>query len=221
MNLLKKMNSKIFRRTLNLLMFVLLFALMSVHFWGSLPHEIIGTLMLVLFVLHLMLNARWYLSIFKGRINLLKVFRSILNVALVVDTVCVFASGIALSHHVFAFLNIESGMSTARLVHLCATYWFFVLISLHIGLHVNGERLKKRKFSVAVLAAVSGYGIYAFIQRELFDYMFLRTMFPFMDFEESRLLFFADYLAMMILFISCSVIVKMIHKKLTSTEAKR
>ena len=40
-----------------------------------------------------------------------------------------------LSNHVFAFLNIRGGMSFARLLHMATSYWGFVLMALHLGLH--------------------------------------------------------------------------------------
>ena len=43
-----------------------------------------------------------------------------------------------------------------------------------------------------------------FIKRDLADYLFLRTEFVFMDFIESTVLFYLDYLAIMGLFIFIS-----------------
>lgn len=42
-------------------------------------------------------------------------------------------SGIMISRHIFPSLN--GGLSFARTAHLLASYWGFVLMSLHIGLH--------------------------------------------------------------------------------------
>lgn len=53
--------------------------------------------------------------------------------------------------------------------------------------------------AAGVLVAI--YGMKVFIQRTLFDYMFLRTQFVFLDFNESKLWFYLDYLAMMGAFI--------------------
>ena len=82
-------------------------------------------------------------------------------------------SGIMLSNHVFAWLGIESGASFARTAHLLASHWYYVFMSLHIGLHVSliANRLglagafKSMAALVAtrvVAALVAGYGIYAF-----------------------------------------------------------
>ena len=87
--------------------------------------------------------------------------------------------------------------------------WFTVY---HLGLHWNmmtgmagravrkpseirGKLLKALGFVIAV------YGVYAFLKRELADYMFLRSEFVFFDFEEPLILFYVDYIAIMGLFI--------------------
>ena len=53
---------------------------------------------------------------------------------------------------------------------------------------------------VGVLSAVSLYGCYSFVKRQLADYMFLKSAFVFFDYSEPRVYFFLDYIAMMILF---------------------
>ena len=40
-----------------------------------------------------------------------------------------------ISGTVFAFLDITRGVSVARSLHLAASYWGMVLMSVHIGLH--------------------------------------------------------------------------------------
>lgn len=45
--------------------------------------------------------------------------------------------------------------------------------------------------------AVAAYGLVVFIKRDFPDYMLLKSEFVFMDYEESKFLFFMDYLALM------------------------
>ena len=49
---------------------------------------------------------------------------------------------------------------------------------------------------------VSLYGVYAFVHRQFPAYMTLRSQFVFFDYSEPRLFFFADYLAIMVLFVT-------------------
>lgn len=51
--------------------------------------------------------------------------------------------------------------------------------------------------AIAVILAV--YGVYAFIKRQIGDYLLMKMHFVFYDYTESVLFFMADYLAVMIL----------------------
>jgi hypothetical protein len=48
---------------------------------------------------------------------------------------------------------------------------------------------------------VAGYGLYAFLKNQFLFYMFLTSSFVFFDFKRPVLLFFAEYIAIMGLFI--------------------
>lgn len=58
--------------------------------------------------------------------------------------------------------------------------------------------IKNRSAVVFVLSsAVSVYGLWAFIKRDFLTYIFLKTEFVFLDFNESKILFYIDCLAIM------------------------
>lgn len=118
------------------------------------------------------------------------------------------ASGIILSSYIFAGLRIRGWSALARQVHMLCSYWGFLLMSLHLGLHWSMVLAAVRRFSKAQWLRWLGwltaaYGVYALWKRGLPEYLFLRTHFVFFDYEEPVLFFFADYLAIMGLFIFC------------------
>lgn len=93
---------------------------------------------------------------------------------------------------------------------MLASYWGFVLMSVHLGLHwgmVMGmaRRLCRTKEGSAartvvlrlLAAAVCIFGICAFVKNNIADYLFQRSQFVFFDMEQPLVLFFAEYLAMM------------------------
>ena len=61
---------------------------------------------------------------------------------------------------------------------------------------------------LVILTAVSLYGIYAFITRGFIDYMFMKTVFAFYDYSQSVMIFLADYLAVMILFMMLGLVIE-------------
>jgi len=205
----------------DLLMILFLLALMGWHLWGDTAHEWIGTGMLLLFVLHHALNVGWYGSLFRGKWRLARVVQNAINLLLFADMLCLTASGIMMSRHVFGFLNLNGGMGLARSLHLVGSYWGFVLMSMHMGLHGGvmarlggvSNRIKAMAARV-ILAIVSAYGLWAFIQRGFPTYMTLQSQFVFFDFTESPFLFYLDYLAIMVLFAAATFyLTRLLHRR--------
>lgn len=175
-------------------------------------HEIIGVLLIVVWALHVYANRRWFKAVFRGRYNPYRIMQTVVNCGMLICAVFLAISGVMLSNHVFAFLGIESGASFARTAHLLASHWYFVFIALHIGLHVNvifsrlgvAQFVMKSRGVVVVsriaVALASAYGVYAFIERGLWKYLTLQQPFFFMDLERGYVLFFVDYIAMIVAF---------------------
>ncbi|HIS68722.1 MAG TPA: DUF4405 domain-containing protein [Candidatus Gallacutalibacter stercoravium] len=208
--------------------------LMGYQFWGDVAHEWIGAGMFLLFILHHILNGNWYKSLFKGRYTPSRIFQLIVDLLVFLAMIGLMVSGIMLSNHVFSFLNIHGGMSFARLTHMAASHWGFVLMALHLGLHwgmflgMARKTLKLRQPSRVrkILLPVLGtgiaiYGLIVFIQRDLLTYMFLQTEFVFLDFGESIPLFYLDYLAMMGAFIFLAYYISMLLKKWSGKRTPR
>jgi hypothetical protein len=118
-------------------MTVSLMALIGRQFWGDVAHEWIGAGMFVLFVAHHVLNLSWHKTMFKGRHTPYRIVRLITDVLVFVAMIGLMVSGIMLSQHVFVFIPISGGTAFARILHLLASYWGFVLMTLHLGLHWN------------------------------------------------------------------------------------
>ena len=91
--------------------------------------------MLILFIVHHVLNGAWYRNLFRAKYTGMTVLINAVDLILLATMVCLMASGIAMSRHVFSFLPISGGMGTARLIHMAACYWGFVLMAFHLGLH--------------------------------------------------------------------------------------
>ena len=180
------MKHKTRRTVLDIAMTVLLPMLMAYSLIGETFHEVIGTAMLLLFVTH-------------------HILRTAADLLLLVLMILQPVSGILMSRHLYTFIQIGGISAVSREVHLMAAYWSFVLLSVHAGMHLAApmRRIKSKAASgwlTAIWIPVSAYGIYAFIKRQLPDYMFRKTIFAYFDFSEPRIYFFLDYLAIMLLF---------------------
>ena len=180
-------------------------------------HEVIGVALMVVWGVHLYANRRWFKATFRGRYNPFRITQAVVNYGMIICVVFLAVSGVMLSNHLFAFFGIESGASFARTAHLLASHWYFVFISLHIGMHV-GVIYNRLKFALLlewtrgsafaswkvvtriIVALVSVYGIYAFVERGLWKYLTLQQPFFFMDMERGYILFFVDYISILALF---------------------
>ena len=139
-----------------------------------------------------------------------------------------------MSRHVFSYLRIEGGMMLARRLHILGAYWGFALMSLHLGLHWSMLMgMAKKRFGLvkpskgrAIVLFLAGlviaaYGLAVFLRRELPSYMLLQNEFVFLDYDEPKLLFYLDYLAMMGLFVFIAHYLTKALKKLSAPKARR
>lgn len=204
----KKLICKI---TIDILMLAAMPVLMAYMLAGEMLHEWLGAGIFVLFILHHILNCQWIKNIFHGKYTVSRSIKTIVNVLILCMIIGLAYSGIVLSRHVFADLDIHASRAFARKIHMFCSYWGFVLMSLHFGFHwdmflgIAGKLTKKisvmRTFILRVLAsAIAVYGINVFVKREIGSYMLMKIQFVFFDMEESFLKFILDYLAIMGLF---------------------
>ena len=193
-------------------MTVILLLLMAYSLVGEKAHEWLGISMFVLFILHHVMNNKWSRSVFKGRYTPYRVLQTTFVVLALASMLGSMVSGIILSRYAFSFLPITGGSSWARMLHMLSAYWGFAFISLHLGLHWSMmmgmvKRMFRKPSAVrawivrCVGFLIAGYGVYAFLKREIGSYMLLKIQFVFFDFDEPLILFILDYIAVMGLFV--------------------
>ena len=193
-------------------MTAVLLLLMAYSLVGEAAHEWLGIGMFALFIVHHILNSSWCRNIFKGKYTPFCIWQTALIVLVLACMLGSMVSGIVISRHALAPLSITGGQSWARTLHMLSAYWGFVFMSLHLGLHwsmmmsmarrMGAKPSVLRSWAVRVVGfLIAGYGVYAFIKREIGSYMFLRTQFVFFDFGEPLILFLIDYIAVMGLFV--------------------
>ena len=83
---------------LDLLMTVVLLVLMAFQITGQELHEWFGTGMLVLFLMHNVLNFKWYKNLFKGRYTMFRALQTVINLAVLISMLCLAYSGMSVSY---------------------------------------------------------------------------------------------------------------------------
>ena len=180
----------------------------SYFFPADIVHEILGIILFVLWAVHITLNRRWYGAIFRGKYTARRILQTVINCGILICVIFLMISGIILSNHVFAFLRVQNGLGFARVAHLLSSHWYFLFMSLHIGLHVEmiAAKIKVPKEGLSaiilrvIIILISIYGIYAFITRGIWRYLILQQQFFFLDLERGYFLFALDYISIITLF---------------------
>ena len=225
------------RLPLDIMMTLVSIVLMGGNFLfpAEIVHEILGVGLFVLWGVHIALNRLWYSAIFRGKYNPYRIMQTVINCCILICTIFLMISGIILSNQLFTFLNIQSGLGFARIAHLLASHWYYLFMSLHIGLHVGmiANRIKQKKIvgndsskeesqpqfkvrkiiSHILLFFACAYGLYAFIARGVWKYLVLKQQFFFFDLERGYILFAMDYISIIILFATISHFIAKLLKK--------
>ena len=139
---------------------------------------------------------------------------ALLFISIVLTAVC----GMAMSSKAVPFLYGILPVSFARRFHLSMSYWSFVLMGFHLGLHVPamtaGWKMNKtvRAILAAVFVVIAGFGFMLFLKNGIPGYLFFRSPFAFFDYGKSGPAVFAENFVMLIAFAflgaSCASLMK-------------
>lgn len=201
MEMTKMKYKRVVKIIIDIAMYLIFVALMQEHLWSDKLHEWIGVTLFALFIVHNILNIRWYKTIFKGKYTASRIMLSVVNIALLAAMLCCMISSVLVSGKVFAFLNL-GGAKFGRTLHLAATAWAFVLMSLHLGLHFTpfANKLKQRalilRIGQIITVILAVYGIYVFIGRAFYEELFYLTEYKFFDTDKSAAAYFFETIAM-------------------------
>lgn len=209
------MNPKmIIKILIDILMTVTLLFLMSYQIMEERTHELIGSVMGILFISHIYLNSWWYKNLLKGRYTYFRIIQTVINFLILGTMLSSMFSGIMMSRYVFRFLSVRTNASFARLLHMGAAYWGFVLMSAHLGLHwgmmlgMFNRMLKIKKehniFMRLLGTGIAVHGAYTFYRLDLWSYMLIKNQFVFFDFEQSAVSVLFDYFTIMGLWVFIS-----------------
>ena len=191
------------KRIVDVFMTVLLLCLMAYQVTGEVLHEWLGIGMTALVIIHQILNRRWYGAVLGGKYNAYRVLSTVINLALLLAFALTAFSGMSMSGHAVPFLYGITKVSFARRTHLSMSHWAFVLMGLHMGMHipVMFAKLKltdtvKTIFS-AVFCCIAGTGLFLFLKSGMMDYLLFNVPFAFLDYEKAGVLVYLENILML------------------------
>lgn len=193
------------KKILDIIMTVLLLFLMAYQVTGETLHEWIGIIMTLLVIVHQILNRKWYSVLFKGKYNGYRTMSTIVTVLLLVSFALTALCGMAMSAHAVPFMYGMFKLSFARVMHLAMSHWSFVLMGVHLGLHIPaiiGSLSEKTKTVIYWCASIiAGIGLYLFTKSGMNDYMLFRSAFAFLDYDSPGWLIILQNLTMLLFWI--------------------
>lgn len=205
-------SNMLIRMVIDLSMTVLMLVAMAYQITGNTIHELVGVLLFSLFIVHNILNRRWYKTIFKGKHNLRRILSIAVNLLFLVSMAVVMISSVPISRDLFAFIPINNNMSLLQ-IHIITSYWGFILMSVHIGMSwgtiINAVRKMKgitstnriRTIVLRILAVlIVVYGVQASFEREMFYKLTVYNPFGWNS-DKSSMGFLIDHLSIMGIYI--------------------
>lgn len=203
----------LYRLVIDVSMTVLMLVAMAYHITGNTIHETVGVVLLVLFIVHNILNRRWYKTILKGKYNLRRILSILVNILFLVSMAAVMISSVPISRDIFPNSITNNDMILLQ-IHVMTSYWGFIFMSIHIGISWGTIISAMRKMTgisstspirnilsrvIAVLIVV--YGVQSSFEREMLSKLTIYNPFGWYS-SESTMQYLIDYLSMMGIYIS-------------------
>ncbi|MDO4493672.1 MAG: flavodoxin [Clostridia bacterium] len=167
-----------------------LLLLMSYQVAYDAAHEWTGICMTALMATHQILNRKWYIALFRGKYGALRIFQTVINLLLVGCFLTTALCGINMSVYAVPFLADFMKASTGRRMHLALSHWSFILMGLHLGLHLSAmvrgaKRKSVRRIGFSLSIIVAGCGLWIFLRNNFPDYLLFQRHFAFIDYGKA------------------------------------
>ncbi|WP_094605782.1 hypothetical protein SPSIL_005690 [Sporomusa silvacetica DSM 10669] len=216
------------RNLLNTVIALLGLVLMNYRFTGNLPHELLGSVFLILVLWHNGLNRRWYTTWFKGKQNSRGILLNVINIFFVAAMLVTIISGFLISQSIFPYVTLRGANAIfVHGLHQGAAYASFILMGIHLGMHWEtlwirlkrwlGSEKSKKSIRIAgniFAACVVLYGIDASFANRVGSNLMMEHM-PKMRGQASVLRFFTDFLAIFGCYTAITHYVLSLLKKVT------
>ena len=204
----------LFRLLLDFMAVSLLLAAMAYYAFDNATHEVAGTAMFLLLIVHNIFNRRWYGTITKGRREARSLTTKAINLSLLLAMLILLATSLVISQTVFSFLSLTSTF-TIRQIHTLVAYAVVLIVGLHLGLKwtmlmgIARMRMGMSEGSVSrsvglrtIALVISAAGAYALFDQNVGSKLLMRPSFAFGDLERPMPIFVLQHLGMVGLFAS-------------------
>ncbi len=203
----------LFRLALDLVAAVLLLVGLAYWWLGNVVHELVGTAMFLLVIIHNVFNRRWYATVSVMRRQARGWINAVFTLALLIAMLTLLVTSVLISHALSGVMSPYSGF-TVRQIHTFTAYWLLVLVSIHLGLRwpmIMGvarnlfglsKQSRARTLALQVIALlVAIHGVWSSFVLGIGTKLAMQMTLDWWNFEESVVGFFGHCLAISGLYI--------------------
>ena len=197
----------LFRLFFDLLAAALL--LFSLAYWwlGNTAHELAGTAMFLLLIVHNVFNRRWYGTIHRGGREARGLINIVITAPLLVAMLVLLVTSVLISNTLSGVMSPYGGF-TVRQIHTLAAYWALVIVSIHLGLRwpmimgvarnlfgISNPSAARSLMLRAIAIVIAIHGVWSSFELGLGTKLAMQVTLDWWNFEESVAGFFIHCLA--------------------------
>jgi hypothetical protein len=181
--------------------------LLCLAYWwlGNLSHELFGTALFALVIVHNVFNRRWYSNVARKLGDGPRLLNAGAIACLATAMTVMLVSSLLISRDLFSFRSLGGGFAV-REIHMFAAYWLLMILALHLGTRwtvvmtvfrgVFGiERpniVRSATLRLSTFAAAA-WGVQSTVEMGFGSKLMLTYTLDMWDFNESALGFFLNY----------------------------
>lgn len=200
------------RLVLDFLAVALIIACLAYWWLDNLSHELFGTALFALVIVHNVFNRRWYGGVAKRPLDATRVINLVTIACLAIGITIMLVTSFLVSRDLFP-LTALSGAFAFREIHMFAGYWVLLIIAVHLGTRwavvMNAFRTTfgmrqshpVRTWILRILTlGVVAWGMKSFSRMAFGEKLMLTYSLDMWDFNEQTLGFFVNYASIVGLF---------------------
>jgi Na+/proline symporter len=190
--------------------------LFGLSYWwlGNTVHELAGTAMFLLVIVHNVFNRRWYGRISKEKRHGRGLFNIGITLLLLIAMLALLVTSVLISNALSGFMSAYGGF-TVRQIHTLAAYWVLVIVAIHLGLRwpmlmgvarnlfgISSTKAARTLVLRIIAAAIAIHGVWSSFALGLGTKLSMQTSLDWWNFEESVAGFFVHCVAIAGLYIA-------------------
>lgn len=204
------------RIVLDLIAVTLIIACLAYWWLDNLTHELFGSALFTLVIVHNVFNRRWYGAVAKQRMDTVRTMNIFVIVGVASGMIIMLVTSLLLSRDLYPFTALE-GSFTIREIHMFAGYWLLLLVAIHLGtrwkvvmnvgrslLDISGSNSYRTVTMRLVVFAIVAWGIKSSIEMAFVSKLMFTYSLDMWDFNESTAGFFLNYGAIVGMFAAVS-----------------